>query len=173
MIRRLQKTSVRRALPGLLSLVLLALCGIGASPAGAGPEGGCEPAGPVDLRARVVSEKISGADVRLLVQVAIEPHVNVPEATLGLRRLDASGRRLRREVPARRLPLVAGIRREFVYEVLLARGEDHHLLFTLDAPAGNAGPVATSASLRVNLDPARQGVRTGDVLQFRARPASR
>ena len=172
MIRRSKTTSVRRPFLGLLSLAILALCGTGASPTGAGPEGGCEPAGPVDLQARVVSEEIAGADVRLLVQVAIEPHVSVPEAALGLRRLDAGGRQLRREGSERRLPLIAGIRREFLYEILLARGEDHHLLFTLDAPAGDAGPVATSASLRVNLDPARQGVRIGDVVQFRARPAS-
>ena len=95
--------------------------------------------------------------------------MRVFSATLSGSIADREGERRSLPILDSRLPLLRGVPRSFLYELDLRRGEDHHIIFTLEPESPDPNFAGTSAHVRVNLDPDRQPELRDNLVQYRAR----
>ncbi|MFQ5700940.1 MAG: hypothetical protein ACE5HU_03760 [Acidobacteriota bacterium] len=128
----------------------------------------CEPAGPIDLQARVVSVDRQGAKAKVVVEIMMRPHRRLASSRIECSLASGNGPGRSLGVLDTSLSMAGGTVRRITQELDLDEGVEHHLRFTARAQT-RAGPsVETTAYLRVNLDPRLEPEDLGDLLQFRA-----
>ncbi len=144
-----------------------------AAPEIEGPQAGLvacrEPANVLDLSARVVSSTDLGSTVRIEVDLSIVPQRNVPSARVRGAIAHGPGFDEAFGLPDEIVSLTRGTPRHQYYELEIPKGQVHHFVFSVRAEeTGVPGAPASTAYLRVNLDPAQEPEERDGLLQYRA-----
>lgn len=130
-----------------------------------------EPSAEIDLHARVVRAVERGDRVEVHVELIARPGRDLPHALV--RGPAASVAQARTAPGPRTATFRRGVEARFGYRVELPVGREHHLFFAVGDADDPGSPALGAAWLRVNLDPSKEPVDTGDLMQFRAVPAGR
>lgn len=129
---------------------------------------GCEPAGPIDLSARVLSTTPKGPIVHVLVEITLFSRVSLPATRLQYAPVQGGGHgAIRFQKDLGDIPRYQA--RKLQHQLELDQGVLHNLAFTVLADGEDGTPVEATTYLTVNLDPTKQPQSLGDVLQYRAR----
>lgn len=157
----------RRKCPPISLLLLAAL----ALPVGRidanGPPRGCEPGGPVEVAARMVAVRERGDQAAALVELTIDPLINVSRARIRALQARNGAQRRAPASPERFLPLVSGMTRRLLYEIEVPRGRDHDVFFYVEEAASGRLLEGASAHVRIQLDPARSPRRRAGAIEYR------
>ena len=150
---------------GKLVLTLLAVVSL-CTPAAADRSGdaGCEPAGTLNIAAHRHSVTDLGTTARVVVDLKI---YSVPDPT-GSVVIDGRvlGGGMERAIAARQASLPAGRTSKVRFTFELEQGIEHQIEFRVRA-AGDPS-LSSTATLRVDLDPAHEPERLNGVVQYRA-----
>lgn len=153
----------------IASAISIALL-LATAPASVQPDDGvvsCEPSGPIDLYAKTLEIRGQGSTATVMIELTVLPHRKIEAATIRGALGDGTGFDRAFGIPDRVETLRRRVVRKIQYAIDLERGADHDLMFSVEGE-GLEGPIATSAYLRVNLDPSSQPEDLGDVIEYRA-----
>ena len=156
---------------GSLFIVFLCVGALAATDARLGGEDhpACEPAGELDVSAAVIAREDLGSRVRLHIDLKIHSWT-APNDSVRITGVIGAGTRAV-EIPERELSLPAKSPRKLRYTLDLEKGGDHHLEFSVRSLTDPSR--ASSAYLRLNLDPRLEPEKLGDVIQYRAQMQGR
>jgi hypothetical protein len=165
-----------RIAPFLLA-VMLSLAGpvVIASSASRSPghDVGCEPGGPVDLHARVISRAEHGPNTTVTVEVIVFSYVDLPGVRIRGAFAGGTGPGRASDIPETLTSIPAKAHQRFLYQLDLERGRNHGLFFRATPEDPSLKNLEGSAFLRVNLDPDKMPERKGNLVQYRARMGAR
>lgn len=130
---------------------------------------GCEPAGLIDLSARVLSTSDQGPTSHVLVEITFFSRVSLPATRLQYAPVERGGDHgaIRYQKDLGDTPRY--LARKLQHRLELDQGVRHTLAFTVLADGEDGASLQATTYLTVNLDPARQPRDLGNVLQYRAR----
>ena len=129
---------------------------------------GCEPAGAIDLSARVLSTTKNGPIVHVLVEITLFSRISLPATRLQYALVQGDGHgAIRFQKDLGDIPRY--LARKLQHQLELDQGVRHNLAFTVLADGEDGAPLEATTYLTVNLDPTQQPRSLGDVLEYRAR----
>jgi hypothetical protein len=128
-----------------------------------------EPASRFGFSAHLLSHQPQGDKERVILELTLRPMENV-----GPSRVEAALHRGRKfttsEFTAGFQPTGRGKIRTVRRELLLNKGVDHTIAFTLETEDSTGATHREATHLRVNLDPSRQPDRRNGLNQYRGKP---
>jgi hypothetical protein len=128
-----------------------------------------EPSDELELGARVVSSTDLGETVRIEVDLSILPKRNVPTARIRGSVFRGPGFDEAFGIPDEVVSLTKRAPRHKQFELEIPKGQEHRFIFLVRAEeSGAPSTPASTAYLRVNLDPAREPEEIDGLLQYRA-----
>ncbi len=124
-----------------------------------------EPEPAVELSASLSSQTDAGPTVKVVVELAILPHVNLTDVRL---RGSLNGSDETPAIPDAVLSLKKETVHKSQYELELDTGQVHHLVFSLRSEDTDDSRYRFAAYLKIDLGPRLEPEDLGHVLQFRA-----